>query len=87
MKKDKITHFCAGVVVSALVGLPAYLESLNLFSGLWSAIVSGLLAACIKEWCDMSTEGNRWDWRDFSATAIGVLVVAVFIILLHFGKG
>ena len=87
MKKDKITHFCAGVIVAALVGLPAYLESMNLFSGSWSAITAGLLAAGIKEMCDDNTEGNNWDWHDFAATAIGVAVVAVFIILLHFGKG
>jgi hypothetical protein len=87
MKKDYITHFCAGAMVAALVGLPAYLESLNLFSGLWPAITSGLLAAGIKEMCDDNTDGNNWDWKDFGATAIGVLVVAVFIILLNFGKG
>ena len=87
MKKDKITHFCAGVIVAALVGLPAYLESMNLFSGLWSAITGGLLAAGIKEMCDDNTEGNNWDWHDFGATFLGVLVVVVFIILLHFGKG
>ena len=87
MKKDKITHFCAGAMVAALVGLPAYLESMNLFSGFWPAIMAGLLAAGIKEMCDDNTEGNNWDWHDFGATALGVLVVVVFIILLHFGKG
>ena len=87
MKKDKITHFCAGAMVAALVGLPAYLESSNLFSGLWPAITAGLLAAGIKEMCDDNTEGNNWDWHDFAASAIGVAVVVVFIILLHFGKG
>lgn len=87
MKKDKITHFCAGVMVAALLGLPAYLESMNLFSGLWPAIVGGLLAAGIKEMCDYNTEGNNWDWRDFVATVLGVLAIVVFIICLHFGKG
>ena len=87
MKKDKITHFCAGIMVAAIVGVPAYLESMNLFSGLWPAIVSGLLAAGIKEMCDDNTDGNNWDWHDFAATALGVLVVVVFIILLHIGKG
>lgn len=50
-------------------------------------IKAGLLAAGIKEMCDDNTEGNNWDWHDFGATALGVLVVVVFIILLHFGKG
>lgn len=74
-------------MVAIIVGLPAYLESLNLFSGLWPAITAGLLAAGIKELCDDNTPGNNWDWRDFAATAVGVLVVALFIIALHFGKG
>ena len=87
MKKDKITHFCAGILVAVLVGLPAYLESMNLFSGLWPAIVGGLLAAGIKEMCDDNTEGNNWDWRDFGTSAIGVAVVALFIVLLHYGRG
>ena len=49
--------------------------------------MAGLLAAGIKEMCDDNTPGNNWDWHDFGATALGVLVVVVFIILLHFGKG
>lgn len=85
--KDKKQHVLAGVLIALAVGLPAYLESMNLFSGLWPAIVGGLLAAGIKEMCDYNTNGNKWDWYDFGATALGVLVVAVFIILLHFGKG
>lgn len=87
MKKDKITHIFAGAMVAAIVGMPAYLESMNLFSGLWTAITSGLLAAGIKEMCDDSTPGNKWDSRDFAATMVGVAIVVVFIILLHFGKG
>lgn len=81
MKKDKITHFCAGAMVAVIVGVPAYLESMNLFSGLWPAITAGLLAAGIKEMCDDNTDGNNWDWHDFGATFLGVLVVVVFIIL------
>lgn len=84
---DKKYHVLAGLLIAAAVGLPAYLESLNLFAGLWSAIVSGIIAGGVKEYCDMRTDGNKWDWHDFAASAIGVAVVVVFIILLHFGKG
>ena len=84
---DKKYHFLAGLLVAALVGLPAYLESLNLFAGLWSALTSGIIAGGVKEYCDMRTEGNKWDWLDFVATCIGAVIVAVFIVLLHYGKG
>jgi len=85
--KDKKYHVLAGLLVSAFVGLPAYLESLNLFAGLWSALTSGIIAGGVKEYCDLRTEGNKWDWLDFGCTCIGAVIVAVFIILLHYGKG
>ena len=87
MKKDKINHIFAGAMVAAFIGLPAYLESGNLFAGLWTAITGGIIAGVVKELCDDNTDGNNWDWHDLAATAIGVAIVAVFIILLHFGKG
>ena len=85
--KDKKYHVLAGVLAAAFVGLPCYLESINLFAGLWTALTSGILAGGVKEYCDMRTEGNKWDWLDFVATCIGAVIVAVFIILLHYGKG
>ena len=85
--KDKKYHVLAGLLIAAAVGLPAYLESLNLFAGLWSAITAGIIAGGIKEWCDMHTEGNKWDWLDFGFTCLGAVLVALFIIGLHFGEG
>ena len=85
--KDLKKHFIAGFLVAALVGLPCYLESLNLFAGLWSVLTSGIIAGGVKEYCDMRTEGNKWDWLDFAATCIGAVLVALFIVAMHFGKG
>ena len=85
--KDKKYHVLAGLLVAALVGLPCYLESINLFAGLWAAIVSGIIAGGVKEWCDMRTDGNKWDWWDFFATCLGAVLVVLLIIGLHFGKG
>ena len=87
MKKDKLYHILAGLAIAAAVGLPCYLESINLFAGLWSALASGIIAGGIKEHCDNNTEGNKWDWWDFAATLIGAVLVALFIVALHFGKG
>ena len=85
--KDKKYHVLAGLLVAALVALPAYLESINLFAGLWSALTSGIIAGGVKEYCDLKTDGNKWDWMDFGFTCLGAVIVAVFIIGLHFGKG
>ena len=87
MMKDKKYHVLAGLLIAVAVGLPAYLESLNLFAGLWSALTSGIIAGGVKEYCDLRTDGNKWDWLDFAATCLGAVIVAVFIILLHYGKG
>jgi len=84
---DKKYHVLAGLLVAALVGLPCYLESINLFAGLWSAIVSGILLAGCKEYCDMRAEGNKWDWLDFGCTVIGSVLVALLIVAMHYGKG
>lgn len=84
--KEKITHIICGALVSALIGLPVYLESLNLFAGVWSALLSGIIAGGIKEWCD-TVYDNKWSWSDFGYTAIGASMVTLFIILLHIGKG
>ncbi len=83
---DKKKHFIAGFVAAIVVALPCYLETLNIFAGLWAALVSGILIGTVKEWCDYIYTA-KWDWKDFLATCIGVVVVAVFIVLLHFGKG
>ena len=85
--KDKKYHVLAGLLIAAAVGLPCYLESLNLFAGLWSALTGGIIAGGVKEYCDMRTEGNKWDWIDFAATCIGAVLVALFIVGLHYGKG
>lgn len=87
MTTDKKYHVLAGLLVAALVGLPCYLESLNLFAAIWATIVSGILLAGCKEYCDMRTDGNKFDWLDFAATCLGAVLVALFIIGLHFGKG
>ena len=84
--KDKKYHVLAGVLVAAFVGLPAYLESLNLFAGLWSALTGGIIAGGIKEWCD-AQYGFGASAKDFGFTCIGIAIAAVFIVMLHFGKG
>lgn len=84
---DKKLHIIAGLLIAVVVALPAYLESLNLFAGLWTAMTSGIIAASIKEYFDYRTEGNKWDWLDCGFTVIGAAVVALFIVALHYGKG
>ena len=84
--KDAKQHILAGLLIAMAVGLPAYLESLNLFSGLWPALTGGCIAGGIKEWCD-NTYNWVWSWKDLAWTCLGAVLAAVFIVLLHFAKG
>ena len=83
---DVIKHIIAGFVVGTIVGLPAYLDSGNLFSGLWPALTGGCIAGGIKEWCD-NTYNWVWSWQDLAWTCLGAVLAAVFIALLHVAEG
>ena len=91
--KDKKYHVLAGLL-TFFVGMPCYqlaydaaTDTHYLAAAIWATIVSGILLAGCKEFCDMRTDGNKWDWLDFAATCLGAVIVTLFIILLHYGKG
>lgn len=74
-------------MIAALVGLPCYLESGNLFAGIWAAVWSGSIAGAVKELCDDNTDGNNWNFIEFGLTVMGTVVIALIIVLLHVSKG
>ena len=82
--KDKLYHIFWGAVIALAIAIPVYVNSHDLFAGMW-ATLAGVVAVGVKEWCDMRTD--KWDWLDFFATCIGAVIVAVFIVAMHFGKG
>jgi ABC-type transporter Mla maintaining outer membrane lipid asymmetry permease subunit MlaE len=86
MKNDKKKHFVAGLLVAALVALPCYLESVNLFAGLWAAVFATVIAGGVKEYTDYC-HTKHWDWRDFGCTCLGAAVIVLLILGLHYGKG
>ena len=89
MKKDKINHLIAGLLIASAVGMPCYLNNVDLFAGLWAAMAGALVAACVKEYCDTGycLDPTRWDWKDIGFTVIGAVPVALLILGLHFGRG
>ncbi len=84
--KDKIKHIFWGAFFAFIIGVPVYVDSHDLFAGLW-ACLAGVIAGGVKEWCDLRTDGNKWDWADFGSTAVGVGIVMLFVLCMHFGKG
>lgn len=93
MKNDKIKHIAAGLL-TVFVGIPTYqltfdetTATYHLAAALWSTIVSGILLAGCKEFADNKQDGNKFDWLDFAATCLGAVIVALFIVAVHFAKG
>lgn len=84
-----------GAAAAIVVGFLTYLISgevaaeRNVAAGVYSALAGGFVAACVKEFCDAqySLDPTTWDWRDIGFTCIGALIVALFIVGLHFAKG
>lgn len=83
---DKLKHIAAGLGIALVVSIPVWLETQNLFAGLW-ACIAGILAGGVKEFTDNKHDGGRWDWWDFGFTCIGAVLAMVFIVLMHFAKG
>lgn len=87
MKTDRINHFIAGALIASAVGMPAYLENVDLFAGIWSALVAVIIVAATKEWCDGEYTFNKWSWTDFVFTILGALLVVLIMLGFHYGKG
>ena len=90
---DKIKHIAAGLL-TAFVGIPTYqltfdeaAETYHLAAAIWATIFSGILLAGCKEFADNKQDGNKFDWWDFAATCLGAVIVALFIVAVHFAKG
>ena len=83
---DRTKHIFAGMLIAVFIGIPCYVNTGDLFSGLW-ACLAGVIAGGVKEWCDTQMEWNGWSWKNFGWTCLGVAWAMLFIILLHFGRG
>lgn len=83
--KDIRKHIFGGAAVAVAIGFVPYLATYNLFTGLWGCL-AGVIAGLVKEWTDYQND-CKFDWRDFAATCLGSVIVAVVIVLMHFAKG
>ena len=76
---DKLLHFICCFIVSACMAV---------VNGLYDAIVVGIINsfACGfaigvgKEYGDSKAKGNKWDWKDIFADAIGALIGSLTIL-------
>ena len=76
---DKLLHFICCFIVSAIMAV---------VNGLYDAIVVGIINsfACGfaigvgKEYGDSKAKGNKWDWKDILADALGALIGSLTIL-------
>lgn len=87
MKKDKILHIIAGILAAGAAGIPVYAETLSLFAGLYSALFTAFVAGLAKELGDCANDLNKFDPKDLLFTVLGGIIPALFIVLMHYGKG
>lgn len=69
---DKKMHFVAGAFIAAFFGLAL---------GMKVVIVPAVFAGFIKEFFDMWTTDQKFDWWDFLATCLGGLLMQIFVLL------
>lgn len=84
--RDKLKHVFWGAFFAFLIGVPVYADTYKLFAGLWGCL-AGVIAGGVKEWCDNRFAFGKWDWKDLGFTCLGVGILMLFVLCMHFGKG
>ena len=74
--------FAIGILVAVALRLQG-VAGVDCYAGvLLAGFLGGLAAGVGKEYGDECAEGNRWDWKDIAADALGSLVGSGFAMIL-----
>lgn len=68
--QDKLLHFIAGMLITALFAVIKTVAPYALFFG--------MLAGVLKEWWDNGNDGSV-EWKDILTTCLGALLMQIFI--------
>lgn len=74
IQKDKLMHFCVGLLLAQLMYFSLWFLLLPVFIGV------------IKELYDKYVRKTGFNWMDLFATVLGIVPVLVMVILLHLIK-
>lgn len=80
--QDKIKHIAACAVIACVASAFEAALGAKFFMSLLAGIVAGMAIGVGKEYGDHCAPGNRWDWEDIAADAIGSIVGAILGSLL-----
>lgn len=81
--KDKLLHFSCCLIVSAVMAAINGCYGL-LISGWINSFACGLFVGIGKEYGDSVAKGNKWDWKDIAADAIGAAIGATTILIYYY---
>ena len=77
-----VGSFAIGIFVAVALRLQGVCGGEAFFGVALAGFCGGLAAGVGKEYGDECAEGNRWDWQDIAADAIGSLVGSGFAMIL-----
>ena len=79
--QDKFLHAGVCFLATVVVAVSMFFlgEAGAILCGAWFALGLGLG----KEYGDSKAQGNRWDWMDIVADAIGILVAVGIVLLVY----
>ncbi len=71
MQSDKIKHFCACAAVAFLATVAQRTLGAAALEAAAAGVMAGMAIGVGKEYGDRCAPGNRWDWADIGADALG----------------
>lgn len=78
--RDKLLHFICCFIVSAIMAVINGLCGIILV-GMINSFACGIAIGVGKEYGDSKAKGNKWDWKDIIADAIGALLGSLIVLL------
>lgn len=76
---DKLLHFICCFIVSACMACINGLCDIILM-GVINSFACGVAIGIGKEYGDSKAKGNKWDWKDIFADALGALIGSLTIL-------
>ncbi len=74
IQTDKIKHLAVCFIVSAVAAVIESAFGASYHLSFLAGIIAGVAIGVGKEYGDKCAIGNRWDWNDIIADAIGALL-------------
>ena len=79
---DKYKHFGVCFIITFVIGIIAIFLNVNSMGSSYCGFCAALSAGFAKEYGDVCSDNNHWDWKDIIADILGALVGAGIIYII-----